>query len=91
MISMEQYKSTLAEAEHVAALLRTALAREGIAECAAARVRPLVTSAGRGHVELGTLRVRDAQRILDALGRGGAAGEGQPSVPNSRSAASANR
>ncbi|WHM38071.1 hypothetical protein [Streptomyces sp. BPTC-684] len=67
MISMENYKSTLAEAEHIAAVLRAALARAGIAENQAARVRPLVTGAGRGYVELGALRVGDAHRLLDAL------------------------
>lgn len=92
MIPMEQYKSALAEAEHIAALLRAALARAGIAEAQAARVRPLVTGPGRGYVELGALHVKDAHRLLDALhpGAGRPAGDYSP-APSSPNASPANR
>lgn len=79
MIPMAQYKTALAEAVHVAAQLRTALTRVGIAEAQTARVRPLVTSAGRGYVELGALGVADAHRLLDQL-------LAPPSSPNAPSA-----
>ena len=89
---MEQYKSTLAEAEHIAALLRVALARAGVAEAQAARVRPLVTGAGRGYVELGALYLKDAHRLLDALGPAtGGAAAGYDPVASSPNAPSANR
>ncbi|MGP9020104.1 hypothetical protein ACT1U9_17110 [Streptomyces sp. BR1] len=81
MIPMAQYKNALAEAEHIAALLRTALTRAGVTDSQAARVRPLVTSSGRGYVELGALGIADAHRLLDQL-------VAAPSFP---SASSANR
>ncbi|MFI1105624.1 hypothetical protein [Streptomyces melanogenes] len=89
---MEQYKSTLAEAEHIAALLRVALARAGVTEAQAARVRPLVTGAGRGYVELGALHVKDAHRLLDALGpAAGGSAAGYAPAASSPNAPSVNR
>ena len=67
MIPMDQYKSARAEAEHIAALLRAALTRAGVPEAETARVRPVVTSAGRAYVELGAFRLSSASKLLDAL------------------------
>lgn len=67
MISMEQYRSALAEAEHTAALLRAALRRTGVPEQEVSRVRGLVTGRGRGYVEIGALSVGSAAVLLDAL------------------------
>ncbi len=67
MISMDQYKSARAEAEHTAALLRAALRRAGIPGDETARVRALVTGRGRAYVEIGALPVGSAVQLLNAL------------------------
>lgn len=64
---MSEYKSARAEADHTAALLRAALHRAGVPERDTARVRSLVTNSGRAYVELGTLPVGSAVKLLDAL------------------------
>ncbi|MEU3920823.1 hypothetical protein [Streptomyces sp. NPDC029004] len=66
MIPMAQYKSSRAEAEHTATLLRAALMRAGIPEDAA-RVRALVTGKGRANVEVGALPISSAVKLLNAL------------------------
>ncbi|GAA2450159.1 hypothetical protein GCM10010388_44400 [Streptomyces mauvecolor] len=67
MISMEQYKSSLAEADHVADLLRAALMGAGVPEEEVVRVRALVTGSGRAYVELGALRTTSAVKLCEAL------------------------
>lgn len=67
MISMGQYKGSLAEADRVADLLRDALVRAGVPEEEAVRVRSLVTGAGRGCVELGPLHTASAAKLCEAL------------------------
>ncbi|GAA2933835.1 hypothetical protein [Streptomyces enissocaesilis] len=69
MIPMEQCKSARANAEHLAALLRSALRRAGIPDDEAGKVRPLVTATGRAYVQFGALPLRDAVKLLEALAR----------------------
>lgn len=64
---MEEYKSTRAEAEHTAALLRAALKRVGISDDEVAKVRPVVTATGRAYVHFGAFQLRDAAAVLEAL------------------------
>ncbi|HET6354465.1 hypothetical protein [Streptomyces sp.] len=66
MIPMAQYKSSRAEAERTATLLRAALTRAGIPEDAA-RVHALVTGKERAKVEVGALPISSAVKLLNAL------------------------
>lgn len=67
MIPMAQYKSTRAEADHVAGLIRAALIRAGLTEDDASQVRSRVTGSGRAYVELGAFRIGAATKLLEAL------------------------
>ncbi|MGW3872793.1 hypothetical protein ACWEC4_21780 [Streptomyces sp. NPDC005055] len=67
MSSVEEYKSVRAEADHLAALLRAALVRAGVPESETAKVRALVTAKGRAYVQVGVLRLPDANRLLEVL------------------------
>lgn len=67
MISMDAYKNTRAEADHVAALVRAALLCTGVPEAEARRVRARVTATGRAQVELGALRLNAAMKLLEGL------------------------
>ncbi|MFE9609318.1 hypothetical protein [Streptomyces sp. NPDC006012] len=72
---MVEYKSARAEAEHTAALLRTALQRAGIPEHETTWVRALVTGKGRAYVEIGALPVGSAVKLLNVLPLARGAGE----------------
>lgn len=67
MISVAAHKSTRAEAEHVAALLRAALVSAGVAEKDVQHIHAQVTASGRAYVELGSLRLSAAEKLLRAL------------------------
>lgn len=67
MMTVAEFKSARAEAEHVAALLRAALQRAGVSEVEAGQVRAMVSGAGHAYVHLGALRVSAATKLLDTL------------------------
>ncbi len=67
MTSLDQHKSTRAEADHLAALLREALLRAGVPEVEASKVRALVVHSGRAFIHLGALRIGSATKLLEAL------------------------
>ncbi|WP_199546232.1 hypothetical protein [Streptomyces sp. N35] len=66
-LSVAAYKSTRAEAEHLATQLRAALISAGMAAEDVRQIRARVAASGRAYVDLGALRISAAEKLLQAL------------------------